>query len=164
MSVTAANGFRAAGVAAGLKPSGRPDMALVVNDGTGAIAGVFTTNRVKAAPVVYTQHVVAGGTVRAVVLNSGGANACTGTTASSPIFNLRRPSDARSTAPDGLTWWNASDQPLSSQYSTNDFATDRHDSASPTGSPNATAVDPTRRYVRNARPSSAMKRSLSSSK
>lgn len=78
MSVTAANGFRAAGVAAGLKLSGRPDVALVVNDGTGAIAGVFTTNRVKAAPVVFTQQVVAGGTVRAVVLNSGGANACTG--------------------------------------------------------------------------------------
>lgn len=78
MSVTAAKGFRAAGVAAGLKPSGRPDVALVVNDGTGAVAGVFTTNRVKAAPVLLSQQVVAGGKVRAVVLNSGGANACTG--------------------------------------------------------------------------------------
>lgn len=78
MSVTAAKGFRAAGVAAGLKASGRPDVALVVNDGTGAAAAVFTTNRVKAAPVLLSQSVVAGGTVRAVVLNSGGANACTG--------------------------------------------------------------------------------------
>ncbi|MDQ1709760.1 MAG: glutamate N-acetyltransferase / amino-acid N-acetyltransferase, partial [Frankiaceae bacterium] len=78
MSVTAAKGFRAAGVAAGLKPSGRPDIALVVNDGTGAVAGVFTSNKVKAAPVVLSQQVVAGGVARAVVLNSGGANACTG--------------------------------------------------------------------------------------
>lgn len=78
MSVTAAKGFRAAGVAAGLKPSGRPDIALVVNDGTGAAAAVFTSNKVKAAPVLLSQSVVAGGTVRAVVLNSGGANACTG--------------------------------------------------------------------------------------
>ena len=79
MSVTAAQGFRAAGVAAGLKTSGLLDVALVVNDGpcrTGA--GVFTANRVKAAPVVWTQQVVADGRVDAVVLNSGGANACTG--------------------------------------------------------------------------------------
>jgi glutamate N-acetyltransferase/amino-acid N-acetyltransferase len=78
MSVTAAKGFRAAGIAAGLKPSGRPDVALVVNDGTGAVAAVFTTNRVKAAPVVLSQQVVEAGFARAVVLNSGGANACTG--------------------------------------------------------------------------------------
>ena len=78
MSVTAAKGFLAAGVAAGLKASGRPDVALVVNEGSGAVAAVFTTNRVQAAPVVLTMQVVAGGTVRAVVLNSGGANACTG--------------------------------------------------------------------------------------
>ena len=79
MSVTAAQGFRAAGVAAGLKTTGLLDVALVVNDGprrTGA--GVFTANRVKAAPVVWTQQVVADGRVDAVVLNSGGANACTG--------------------------------------------------------------------------------------
>jgi glutamate N-acetyltransferase/amino-acid N-acetyltransferase len=79
MSVTAPRGFRAAGVAAGLKSGGAPDVALVVNDGPDATAaGVFTTNRVKAAPVLWTQQVVRGGVVRAVVLNSGGANACTG--------------------------------------------------------------------------------------
>jgi glutamate N-acetyltransferase/amino-acid N-acetyltransferase len=79
VSVTAARGFRAAGVAAGLKGSGAPDVALVVNDGPGdAAAAVFTGNRVKAAPVLWSQQVVADGRVRAVVLNSGGANACTG--------------------------------------------------------------------------------------
>ncbi|WP_200210076.1 bifunctional glutamate N-acetyltransferase/amino-acid acetyltransferase ArgJ [Micromonospora coerulea] len=79
MSVTAPRGFRAAGVAAGLKASGAADIALVVNDGPDAgVAGVFTANRVKAAPVLWTQQVVRGGVVRAVVLNSGGANACTG--------------------------------------------------------------------------------------
>ncbi len=79
MSVTAAAGFRAAGVVAGLKASGAPDVALVVNDGPStAAAGVFTRNRVKAAPVLWSQQVVAAGALRAVVLNSGGANACTG--------------------------------------------------------------------------------------
>ncbi|WNM39802.1 bifunctional glutamate N-acetyltransferase/amino-acid acetyltransferase ArgJ [Micromonospora halotolerans] len=79
MSVTTPRGFRAAGVAAGLKASGAGDVALVVNDGPDAgVAGVFTANRVKAAPVLWTQQVVRGGVVRAVVLNSGGANACTG--------------------------------------------------------------------------------------
>ncbi len=79
MSVTAAAGFRAAGVTAGIKASGQPDLAVVVNDGpSDAAAGVFTANRVKAAPVLWTQHVLRGGRVRAVVLNSGGANACTG--------------------------------------------------------------------------------------
>ena len=74
-----AAGFRAAGVTAGLKPSGRPDVALVVNDGPiRAVAGVFTSNRVFAAPVRWSRHVVAGGQVDAVILNSGGANACTG--------------------------------------------------------------------------------------
>jgi glutamate N-acetyltransferase/amino-acid N-acetyltransferase len=78
MTVTAAAGFRAAGVAAGLKSSG-PDVAVVVNDGPGyAAAGVFTANRVKAAPVLWTQQVLTAGALRAVVLNSGGANACTG--------------------------------------------------------------------------------------
>lgn len=78
MSVTAPKGFRAAGVAAGLKASGL-DVALVVNDGPQAsAAGVFTTNRVKAAPVLWSQQVLRAGLVRAVVLNSGGANACTG--------------------------------------------------------------------------------------
>ena len=79
MSVTWPAGFRAAGLAAGIKESGRPDLAVVINDGpSAAAAGVFTANRVKAAPVLWTQQVVSGGAVRAVVLNSGGANACTG--------------------------------------------------------------------------------------
>jgi glutamate N-acetyltransferase/amino-acid N-acetyltransferase len=78
MSVTAPKGFRAAGVAAGLKASGL-DVALVVNDGPrSAAAGVFTSNRVKAAPVLWSEQVLRAGVVRAVVLNSGGANACTG--------------------------------------------------------------------------------------
>jgi glutamate N-acetyltransferase/amino-acid N-acetyltransferase len=79
VTVTSPRGFRAAGVAAGLKTSGASDIALLVNDGPDAtVAGVFTANRVKAAPVLWTQQVVRGGVVRAVVLNSGGANACTG--------------------------------------------------------------------------------------
>ena len=77
--VTGPKGFRAAGVTAGLKASGRPDLALVVNDGPAyAAAGVFTSNRVQAAPVVWSRQVLADGRVDAVVLNSGGANACTG--------------------------------------------------------------------------------------
>jgi glutamate N-acetyltransferase / amino-acid N-acetyltransferase len=79
MSVTAPLGFRAAGIAAGLKESGQPDVAVVLNDGPSrAAAAVFTRNRVQAAPVTWTRQVVSGGRVRAVVLNSGGANACTG--------------------------------------------------------------------------------------
>ena len=85
MSVTAARGFRAAGVRAGLKASGKPDLALVVNDGPlDTAAGVFTSNRVVAAPVVWSRRLLAGqeggqsGQARAVVLNSGSANACTG--------------------------------------------------------------------------------------
>ncbi|MFE3185832.1 bifunctional glutamate N-acetyltransferase/amino-acid acetyltransferase ArgJ [Streptomyces violascens] len=79
MSVTAAQGFSAAGVAAGIKSSGNPDLALVVNSGPSrAAAGVFTSNRVQAAPVTWSKQVLAGGVVSAVVLNSGGANACTG--------------------------------------------------------------------------------------
>ncbi|MEW1660758.1 bifunctional glutamate N-acetyltransferase/amino-acid acetyltransferase ArgJ [Streptomyces sp. NPDC093707] len=79
MSVTAAKGFLAAGIAAGIKESGQPDLALVVNSGPRlAAAGVFTANRVKAAPVLWSEQVLKGGRVSAVVLNSGGANACTG--------------------------------------------------------------------------------------
>ncbi|MCU6479494.1 bifunctional glutamate N-acetyltransferase/amino-acid acetyltransferase ArgJ [Arthrobacter sp. A2-55] len=79
MSVTSAQGFRAAGVTAGLKKSGNPDLALVVNDGPQrSAAAVFTTNRVAAAPVHWSRQVVGDGRVDAVVLNSGGANACTG--------------------------------------------------------------------------------------
>lgn len=79
MSVTAPAGFRASGVTAGLKPSGRPDLAVIVNDGPDHhAAAVFTSNRVEAAPVTWSRHVLADGRVDAVVLNSGGANACTG--------------------------------------------------------------------------------------
>ncbi|NQW72209.1 MAG: bifunctional glutamate N-acetyltransferase/amino-acid acetyltransferase ArgJ [Actinobacteria bacterium] len=79
MSVTAARGFRASGVAAGLKASGARDVAIVVNDGPLQVAaGVFTGNRFKAAPVVWSQQVLRARTLRGVVLNSGGANACTG--------------------------------------------------------------------------------------
>ena len=79
MSITVPKGFRAAGVAAGIKASGGLDLALVVNDGPdAAAAGVFTSNRVKAAPVLWSEQVLRDGAVRAVVLNSGGANACTG--------------------------------------------------------------------------------------
>ena len=79
MSLTSPQGFRASGVTAGLKPSGKPDVALVVNDGPAhAAAGVFTRNKVQAAPVLWTRQVLTTGRLRAVVLNSGGANACTG--------------------------------------------------------------------------------------
>ncbi|GAA1666899.1 bifunctional glutamate N-acetyltransferase/amino-acid acetyltransferase ArgJ [Streptomyces yatensis] len=79
MSVTAAQGFTASGVAAGIKENGNPDLALVVNTGPRlAAAAVFTSNRVKAAPVLWSEQVLKGGQVSAVVLNSGGANACTG--------------------------------------------------------------------------------------
>jgi glutamate N-acetyltransferase/amino-acid N-acetyltransferase len=79
MTVTTPRGFRAAGVVAGLKPSGRPDVGLVVNDGPDHhVAAVFTSNRVEAAPVTWSRQVVADGRADAVVLNSGGANACTG--------------------------------------------------------------------------------------
>ncbi|WP_156760388.1 bifunctional glutamate N-acetyltransferase/amino-acid acetyltransferase ArgJ [Microbacterium karelineae] len=79
MSVTAPQGFEAAGVAAGLKSTGRPDVAVVVNRGpqkTGA--AVFTSNRAKANPIMWSQQAVADGRVEAVVLNSGGANCFTG--------------------------------------------------------------------------------------
>lgn len=79
MSLTVPRGFRASGVTAGLKPSGKPDVALVVNDGPAhAAAGVFTRNKVQAAPVLWSRQVLTTGRLRAVVLNSGGANACTG--------------------------------------------------------------------------------------
>ncbi len=77
--VTAPAGFRAAGIAAGIKKSGNPDLALVFNEGPDyAAAGVFTRNQVKAAPVLWTKQAVTTGRLRAVLLNSGGANACTG--------------------------------------------------------------------------------------
>ncbi len=79
MSVTAPKGFRASGVAAGLKSNGNKDVALVVNDGPEhASASVFTSNRCKANPILWSQEVVKDGIVRAVILNSGGANCYTG--------------------------------------------------------------------------------------
>jgi glutamate N-acetyltransferase / amino-acid N-acetyltransferase len=79
MSITAPRGFRASGVTAGLKGSGGKDMALVVSDGPEyASASVFTANRCKANPVLWSEEVVKDGVVRAVVLNSGGANCYTG--------------------------------------------------------------------------------------
>ncbi|MFP1624581.1 bifunctional glutamate N-acetyltransferase/amino-acid acetyltransferase ArgJ [Streptomyces sp. 5K101] len=79
MSVTAARGFLASGVAAGIKESGDRDLALVVNRGPSrAAAGVFTSNRVQAAPVRWSRRALEDGRISAVVLNSGGANACTG--------------------------------------------------------------------------------------
>jgi glutamate N-acetyltransferase / amino-acid N-acetyltransferase len=79
VSVTAASGFRASGVTAGLKPSGARDVALVVNDGPAyAAAAVFTTNRCKAHPVLWSEQVMRDGTLHAVMTNSGGANCYTG--------------------------------------------------------------------------------------
>ncbi|MGK9272703.1 bifunctional glutamate N-acetyltransferase/amino-acid acetyltransferase ArgJ [Williamsia muralis] len=77
--VTASSGFRAAGIAAGIKASGKEDLALVFNEGPEYdAAGVFTENKVKAAPVLWSRQVLSTGRLRAVILNSGGANACTG--------------------------------------------------------------------------------------
>jgi glutamate N-acetyltransferase / amino-acid N-acetyltransferase len=77
--VTAPAGFRAAGISAGIKTSGKLDLALVFNEGPDyPAAGVFTRNQIKAAPVLWTRQVMTTGRLRAVILNSGGANACTG--------------------------------------------------------------------------------------
>ena len=79
MTVTSPQGFRAIGVTAGIKKSGKPDVSLVVNDGPQFIAaGVFTSNRFCAAPVLWSRQVLKDQSLRAVILNSGGANACTG--------------------------------------------------------------------------------------
>ena len=79
MSITAAQGFAAAGIAAGIKSTAKADLALVVNQGPRFdAAAVFTSNRVVAAPVIWSRRAVADGVLHAVVLNSGGANACTG--------------------------------------------------------------------------------------
>jgi len=79
VSVTAAQGFRASGVKAGIKASGNQDVALVINDGPlKNAAAVFTRNRFQAAPVQWSMQAVKDGRLDAVVLNSGGANACTG--------------------------------------------------------------------------------------
>ncbi|WP_199174395.1 bifunctional ornithine acetyltransferase/N-acetylglutamate synthase, partial [Roseateles chitinivorans] len=77
--VTAPAGFRATGIAAGIKASGALDLALVFNEGPDHnAAGVFTRNQIKAAPVQLSQQVLTTGNLRAVILNAGGANACTG--------------------------------------------------------------------------------------
>lgn len=79
MSVTAAQGFVASGVVAGIKSTGAKDVSVVVNEGPSKVAaGVFTTNRIEAAPVTWSREVVSDGRADAVILNSGGANACTG--------------------------------------------------------------------------------------
>ncbi|MBN9154474.1 MAG: bifunctional glutamate N-acetyltransferase/amino-acid acetyltransferase ArgJ [Microbacterium sp.] len=79
MSVTAAQGFEASGVAVALKSTGRPDVAVVVNRGPLKVgAAVFTSNRAKANPILWSQQAVADGVVEAIVLNSGGANCFTG--------------------------------------------------------------------------------------
>lgn len=79
MTVTTPRGFTAVGIAAGIKASGKPDLAVVRNNGPRfAAAGVFTRNRVQAAPVKWSRQAVSDGQLAAVVLNSGGANACTG--------------------------------------------------------------------------------------
>ena len=77
--VTAPAGFRATGISAGIKASGNLDLALVFNEGPDyGAAAVFTRNQIKAAPVQWSQQVLTTGRLRAVILNSGGANACTG--------------------------------------------------------------------------------------
>jgi glutamate N-acetyltransferase/amino-acid N-acetyltransferase len=77
-AVTFPRGFRASGIACGLKESGKTDLALVVSDVPASVAGMFTQNRVVAAPVTLSRTVVRGGSARATVVNSGNANACTG--------------------------------------------------------------------------------------
>ena len=103
MSVTAPAGFRAAGVRAGLKASGRPDLALVVNDGPlDVAAGVFTANRVVAAPVVWSRAAVADGGAHAIILNSG--SGFEGSDSLRPIFPEKKfrvdPDDYRVAADD----------------------------------------------------------------
>ena len=79
MTVTFPKGFRSAGIAVGLKSTGKPDLALVVNDGPArAAAVVFTSNRAQANPILWSRKVAQNGAARAVVLNSGGANCFTG--------------------------------------------------------------------------------------
>ena len=76
--VTSAQGFKACGVAAGIKYQNRMDVAMVAGDATCAVAGMFTTNQVAAAPVLVDRERVKGGAARAILINSGCANACTG--------------------------------------------------------------------------------------
>src|SRR5687767_8675409 len=78
--VTAPSGFRASGLHCGIKASGKPDLSLIVSDTPASAAGVFTINLAKAAPIYLCQHHLAasGGRAKAIVTNSGCANACTG--------------------------------------------------------------------------------------
>jgi glutamate N-acetyltransferase/amino-acid N-acetyltransferase len=78
MSIVPCPGFRAAGVAAGIKKNQRKDLGLIVCDGPASVAGVFTRNRVQAAPVLLDRERVGLGVCRAVIVNSGNANCCTG--------------------------------------------------------------------------------------
>ena len=80
--VATARGFRAAGISAGIKANGNPDLALIVSDAVAQIAAVYTTNKVLAAPVVVSKEHLerSGGMARAIVVNSGCANSCTGDT------------------------------------------------------------------------------------
>src|SRR2546428_11410834 len=77
-SITAPRGFRATGLSAGIKPNGKKDLALIVSDLPATVAATFTTNQVKAAPVKLDMEHVKAGRARAIVANSGNANACTG--------------------------------------------------------------------------------------
>ena len=104
MSITAPAGFRAAGVTAGLKPSGRPDLAVVVNDGPDHHgAAVFTGNRVEAAPVTWSRQVLADGRVDAVVLTRGVPTPAPGLPGSLIPTAVRSTSQQRSGSPQG-TW------------------------------------------------------------
>ena len=89
-AVTFPRGFRASGIACGLKESGKPDLALIVSETPGSVAGMFTQNRVVAAPVTLSRSVVRGGVARATVVNSGNANACTGAQGSADAREMAR--------------------------------------------------------------------------
>lgn len=78
MSHTICRGFRAAGIAAGIKKGGKKDLGLIFSETPSTVAGVFTTNRVKAAPVLLCKERIKGGVCSAVIVNSGCANCCTG--------------------------------------------------------------------------------------
>jgi glutamate N-acetyltransferase/amino-acid N-acetyltransferase len=99
--VTLPAGFRAAGVAAGLKPSGKPDVGLLVSDVPAAAVGVFTTNRVQAAPVTYTKRNLRRGAARAIVANAGNANACTGRQGAADAKTMARETAAALGVPPG---------------------------------------------------------------
>ncbi len=94
-------GFRASGVAAGLKPSGKPDVGLLVSDTPAAAVGVFTTNRVVAAPVTYTKRNLRKGTARAIVVNAGNANACTGKQGATDAKTMARETGSALKVPPG---------------------------------------------------------------